>query len=202
MKTFKDTVIATAKAMVTSDNSSKVLFNDTIGLLKGAKVTDVKSSVRGLTDDAKEALANDFSSNFVNRIVKTITLAGQWYDKKLFTKHEELFMYNIEGGLKLLNALEEIESEDVVKSCKNKLNRVKFVDKIQYNNDFEVKVKELMKEYNLADVDGKILKMEQSITKLWADMTQEQQVDFLQYITNNCKVKPSNVEDNKDEVVA
>lgn len=195
MKTFKDTVVATAKAMVDSDSNSKVLFNDTIALLKGAKVTDVKSSINGLVDDAKEALADKYSGNFVNRIVKVIKLGGSWYNKKLFTNHEELFMYNIEGGLKLLDALETLattEGSNVtdkdVKSTKNSLNRVKFVDKVQYNNDFEAKVKEMMKKFNLADVDGAIVSLENRLTKLWGSMDTQQQTNFLAFISKNCKV--------------
>lgn len=185
MKTFKETVVAVAKDMVKSDSSSKVLFNDTLALLKGADVKDVKSSIKGLVDDATDALGTDYASNFKNRIVKTIRLAGKWYDKKLFTKHEELFMYNIEGGLKLLDALEELsnlENTEVtpedIKKVKNKLNRVKFVDKISYNDMFETKVKEIMKEYNLSDVDGKVKRLEDSIEKLWSLMSVEQKEAF------------------------
>ena len=105
MKTFKELVITTVETMVANDNSSKTLFNDTVALLKGSQVTNVSSSIKGLLDDAKSVLEGNYSSNFNNRIYKTIKLAGSWYNKKLFTKHEELYMYNIELGLKVYQVL-------------------------------------------------------------------------------------------------
>ncbi len=82
-------------------------------------------------------------SIFNNRIYKTIKLAGSWYNKKLFTKHEELYMYNIELGLKVLDYISENESSEVLKSVTNQLNRIKFSDKVSYNDMFEDKLKEL-----------------------------------------------------------
>ena len=83
MRTFKDLVIATVENMIVSDNSSKTLFNDTVALLKGSQVTNIASSIKGLLDDAKSVLEGNYSSNFNNRIYKTIKLAGSWYNKKL-----------------------------------------------------------------------------------------------------------------------
>ena len=184
MKTFRDLVIATVETMVTNDNSSKTLFNDTVALLKGSQVTNVSSSIKGLLDDAKSVLEGTYSSNFNNRIYKTIKLAGSWYNKKLFTQHEELYMYNIELGLKVLDYISENESSEVLKTVTNQLNRVKFSDKVSYNDTFEAKLKELMKEYNLGDVDGKIQSIEGSINKLWALMSEEQKVAFKAYINS------------------
>ena len=184
MKTFKDLVIATVETMIVSDNSSKTLFNDTVALLKGSQVTNVTSSIKGLLDDAKSVLEGNYSSNFNNRIYKTIKLAGSWYNKKLFTKHEELYMYNIELGLKVLDYISENESSEILKTVTNQLNRVKFSDKVSYNDTFEAKLKELMKEYNLGDVDGKIQSLEGSINKLWSLMTDEQKVAFKAYINS------------------
>ena len=184
MKTFKDLVLATVENMVSSDNSSKTLFNDTYELLRGSQVTNVGSSIKGLLDDAKAVLDGNYSSNFNNRIYKTIKLAGSWYNKKLFTKHEDLYMYNIELGLKVLDYISENESSEVLKSVTNQLNRVKFSDKVSYNDTFEAKLKELMKEYNLGDVDGKIQSLEGSINKLWLLMSDEQKVTFKAYINS------------------
>lgn len=184
MKTFKDLVIETVETMVVSDNSSKTLFNDTVALLKGSNVTNVNSSIKGLLADAKEVLENKYSNNFCNRIYKVIKLAGSWYNKKLFTKHEELFMYNIELGLKVLDYISENNTSDVLKSITNQLNRIKFSDKISYNDTFEAKLKELMKEYNLGDIDGKIQSIEGSINKLWSLMNDEQKVAFKAYINS------------------
>lgn len=181
MKTFRDTVTTAVEAMVNNDNSSKTLFNDTIALLKGAKVTDVKSSIRGLLDDAKEVLEGNYSNNFNNRIYRTIKLAGSWYDKKLFTKHEELYMYNIELGLKVIDYLND-NCKDDVKKVTNQLNRIKFEDKLSYNDIFETKLKEIMKEYNIADIDGKIKSIEATISKLWLSMNEEQKEAFKAYI--------------------
>ena len=184
MRTFKDLVIATVENMVISDNSSKTIFNDTVALLKGSQVTNVSSSIKGLLDDAKSVLEGNYSSNFNNRIYKTIKLAGSWYNKKLFTKHEELYMYNIELGLKVLDYISENETSEVLKTVTNQLNRVKFSDKVSYNDTFEAKLKELMKEYNLGDVDGKIQSLEGSINKLWLLMSDEQKVAFKAYINS------------------
>lgn len=184
MKTFKELVINTVETMVANDNSSKTLFNDTVSLLKGSQVTNVASSIKGLLDDAKSVLEGNYSSNFNNRIYKTIKLAGSWYNKKLFTKHEELYMYNIELGLKVLDYISENESSEVLKTITNQLNRLKYSDKVSYNDIFESKLKELMKEYNLGDVDGKIQSLESNITKLWALMNDEQKVAFKTYINN------------------
>ena len=180
MKSFKDIVKANVEAMVASDLSSKVLFNDTVSLLKGYKIDDVKGSIKGLIDDAKTVLEGNYSSNFNNRVYKVIKLAGAWYDKKLFTKHEALYMYNIELGLKVLSTLEEMEVD--TKPIKNSLNRIKYNDIVSYNDIFETKLKDIMKEYNLSDVDGKIVKLEGSIKALWALMTEEQKVSFKDYI--------------------
>ena len=128
MKTFKDLVISTVEIMVLNDNSSKTLFNDTVSLLKGSQVTNVSSSIKGLLDDARSVLEGNYSSNFNNRIYKTIKLAGSWYNKKLFTKHEELYMYNIELGLKVLDYVSENETSEVLKLITNQLNRIKFGD--------------------------------------------------------------------------
>ncbi len=184
MKTFKELVLTTVETMVINDNSSKTLFNDTIALLKGSQVTNVSSSIKGLLNDAKSVLEGNYSSNFNNRIYKTIKLAGSWYNKKLFTKHEELYMYNIELGLKVLDYISENETSEILKSVTNQLNRIKFTDKVSYNDMFEVKIKELMKEYNLGDVDGKIQSLEGSINKLWSLMNEEQKVAFKAYINS------------------
>lgn len=184
MKTFKDLVITTVETMLASDNSSKTLFNDTVSLLKGSQVTNISSSIKGLLDDAKAVLEGNYSSNFNNRIYKTIKLAGSWYNKKLFTKHEELYMYNIELGLKVLDYISENESSEVLKTITNQLNRLKYSDKVSYNDMFEAKLKELMKEYNLGDVDGKIQSLESNITKLWSLMNDEQKIAFKAYINN------------------
>jgi len=184
MKTFKELVITTVETMVANDNSSKTLFNDTVALLKGSQVTNVASSIKGLLADAKSVLEGNYSSNFNNRIYKTIKLAGSWYNKKLFTKHEELYMYNIELGLKVLDYISENESSEILKTITNQLNRLKFSDKVSYNDMFEAKLKELMKEYNLGDVDGKIQSLESSINKLWSLMNDEQKISFKAYINN------------------
>jgi hypothetical protein len=182
MKTYRETIISVANNMVANDNSSKTLFNDTIALLKGSNVVNVNSSIKGLLDDAKAVLEGNYSSNFNNRIYKVIKLAGSWYDKKLFTKHEELFMYNIELGLKVLDYISETTTTEVLKSITNKLNRVKFNDKIQYNDSFETTLKEIMKEYKISDIDGSIKSIEATITKLWASMNDEQKATFKDYI--------------------
>lgn len=189
MNNFKETIVANARAMMLSDVSSKVVFNDTIALLKENKVTDVKSSIRGLVDDTKDVLSNDFSTNIINRVVKTVKLAGAWYGKKLFTKHEVLFMYNIEGGLRLLDALEALSkvdnpkvTEEDIKKVRNQLNRIKHSNDVSYNNDFEAKVKELMKEYNLVDIDGAIIQVETRIEKLWNEMDTKQREAFKAFI--------------------
>lgn len=93
-------------------------------------------------------------------------------------------MYNIELGLKVLDYISENESSEVLKSITNQLNRIKFSDKISYNDIFEAKLKELMKEYNLGDVDGKIQSLEGSNNKLWALMNDEQKIAFKAYINS------------------
>lgn len=62
----------------------------------------------------------------VTLIIEFIKLSNQlvvgMYNKKLFTKHEELYTYNIELGLKVLDFISENESSEVLKSVTNQLN--------------------------------------------------------------------------------
>lgn len=188
---FKDVVIANAKALATADNSSKGVFNTVIGLCKEAKVQNIAPVQKNLVAEAKEVLGTDYTNNVVNRIIKAIKLACKWYDKKLFTKHEYLTYSNIELGLRVLDALEQLEDSDaLVKKVRNQLNRIKLNgnDTVSYNNDFELKLQELMKEYNLADVDGQITSMEKRLEKLFLLMNDEQKQGFLEFVNNNCKV--------------
>lgn len=43
-------------------------------------------------------------------------------------------MYNIELGLKVLDYISENETSEVLKSITNQLNRIKFSDKVSYND--------------------------------------------------------------------
>jgi len=194
MKTFKDQVKATADNLVSSDLASKTLFNDTYQLLKDSKVANVESSLKGLLTDAKEVLEGNYSKSFNDRIYKTIKYAAKWYQEKLFTNHKELYYYNIEGGIKLLLALDKLKevakvSEEDTKRVRNKLNRIKFGTTIQYNDEFQQTLKEFMLEFKLSDVDGKIVSLEKSLDRLWDIMTQEQKQAFADKINNKLKPK-------------
>lgn len=189
MNTYKTQIVELANAMVTTDLGSKKLFLDTFALIKDNNVNNVKASVNGLVDDAKEALADKYTSNIVNRIVNTIKLAGSWYGEKIFTQVEELYFYNIEDTVKVINSLKDLASNEKsavtvedVKKAKNQLSRIDFKDNIQYNNDYADKIKAIKKEHQLYDVDGKIVQMENSIQKLWEMLDETQKNNFKEFI--------------------
>lgn len=181
---FKAIVIDTAKNIMVVDNSSKALFAEVLKEVKGASVSNIKQSEKVLVEDTKTTLQDlDYTTNTINKIVKVIKLACNWYDKKMFVNYDELFFYNIETGLRVLDAIQEKFSKEEAQKVAKRLNRVKFEnDKRLFNDNFEVKINEIKKEYNILDIDGKLISMQDNIKKLWANLTSEQKEEFKNFI--------------------
>lgn len=187
---FKELVRETAQNMVVADLSSKKLFLDTFNLIKDNNVNNIKASINGLVDDAKEELGLDFTVNVKNRIINSIKLAGSWYGEKFFMDIEALHYYNIEDTVKVINSLKDLANNEQakvtiedVKRAKNQLSRIKNNgNNIDYNNDYADKIKDIKKEFSLFDVDGKIVQMEKSIEKLFEMLTAEQKESFKAYV--------------------
>lgn len=181
---FKETVIATAKNIMVLDNSSKALFAEVLKEVKGASVSNIKQVEKNLVEDTKTTLQDlDYTTNTINKIVKVIKLACNWYDKKMFVNYDELFFYNIETGLRVLDAIQEKFSKEEAQKVAKRLNRIKLEsDKRLFNDNFEVKINEIKKEYNILDIDGKLVSLEDNIKKLWINLTVEQKEEFKKFI--------------------
>lgn len=181
--TFKTIVETTAKNIMVLDSNSKELFSETLKELKGATVTNIKQVEKNLVSEVKEMLVSDYTTNTINKIVKIIKLACNWYDKKLFTNFNELYFYNIENGLKVLDAIQEKVSKDEALKVAKRLNRIKFEDdKRLFNDSFDSKIIEIKKEYNILDIDGKFIAMQDNIKKLWNILDEQQKKEFKDFI--------------------
>lgn len=180
---FKTIIETTAKNIVVLDSNSKELFNETLKELKGASVNNIKQVEKNLVTDVKELLSNDYTTNTINKIVKVIRLACSWYDKKLFINYDNLFFYNIESGLRVLDAIQEKFTKEEAQKVAKRLNRIKFEDdKRIFNDSFDTKLSEIKKEYNILDIDGKFVAMQDNIKKLWANLNDEQKEEFKNFI--------------------
>jgi len=187
---FKELVRETAQNMVVADLSSKKLFLDTFNLVKDNNVNNIKASINGIVDDAKDELGTEFTVNVKNRIINAIKLAGSWYGEKFFMDIEALHYYNIEDTVKVINSLKDLANNEQakvtiedVKKAKNQLSRIKNNgSNVDYNNDYADKIKDIKKEFSLFDVDGKIVQMEKSIEKLFEMLTAEQKESFKAYV--------------------
>lgn len=181
---FKNIVETTAKNIMLVDNNSKELFSEVLKELKGANISNVKQVEKNLIEDTKNHLDNlDYTTNTINKIVKIIKLACNWYDKKLFTNHDNLFYYNIENGLRVLDAIQDKLSKDETLKVSKRLNRIKFEgDKRLFNDTFETKLNEIKKEYNILDIDGKMVSLQDNIKKLWANLNDTQKEEFKNFI--------------------
>lgn len=180
---FKSIVETTAKNIMVLDNNSKELFSETLKELKGANVTNIKQVERNLVSETKEILVNNYTNSTINKIVKVIRLACNWYDKKLFINFDNLYFYNIENGLKTLDAIEELKGKEETQKVVKRLNRVKFEgDKRLFNDSFDTKLAEIKKEYNILDIDGKFIAMQDNIKKLWLNLDEQQKKEFKDFI--------------------
>ncbi len=181
---FKNIVETTAKNIMVSDNNSKELFSEVLKELHGANVSNIKQVEKNLIDETKQLLETlDYTNNTVNKIVKIIKLACNWYDKKLFVNFDNLYYYNIENGLRVLDAIQYKLSKDEAQKVAKRLNRIKFEDdKRLFNDAFETKLNEIKKEYNILDIDGKMVSLQDNIKKLWANLNDTQKEDFKKFI--------------------
>lgn len=180
---YKAIIETTAKNIVVLDSNSKELFNETLKELKGATVSNIKQVEKNLVTDVKELLSSEYTTNTINKIVKIIKLACNWYDKKLFINHDNLFFYNIENGLKVLDAIQEKFTKEEAQKVAKRLNRVKFEDdKRLFNDSFDTKLSEIKKEYNILDIDGKFIAMQDNIKKLWLNLDEQQKKEFKDFI--------------------
>lgn len=180
---YKTIIETTAKNIVVLDSNSKELFNETLKELKGASVSNVKQVEKNLVTDVKELLSSEYTTNTVNKIVKIIKLACNWYDKKLFINYDNLFFYNIENGLKVLDAIQEKFTKEEAQKVAKRLNRVRFEeDKRLFNDSFDTKLSEIKKEYNILDIDGKFISVQDNIKKLWGSLNDIQKQEFKDFI--------------------
>lgn len=180
---YKVIIETTAKNIVVLDSNSKELFNETLKELKGATVSNIKQVEKNLIADVKELLSSDYTTNTINKIVKIIKLACNWYDKKLFINYDNLFFYNIENGLRVLDAIQEKFTKEEAQKVAKRLNRVKFEDdKRVFNDGFDTKLSEIKKEYNILDIDGKFVAIQDNITKIWSSLNDIQKQEFKDFI--------------------
>ena len=181
---FKNIVETTAKNIMVLDNNSKDLFSEVLKELHGATVTNIKQVEKNLIDDTKQLLESlEYTNNTVNKITKIIKLACNWYDKKLFTNYDNLFYYNIESGLRVLDTIQDKLSKDETLKVSKRLNRIKFEgDKRLFNDAFETKLNEIKKEYNILDIDGKMISLQDNIKKLWQNLNETQKEEFKNFI--------------------
>lgn len=180
---YKVIIETTAKNIVVLDSNSKELFNETLKELKGATVSNIKQVEKNLIADVKELLSSDYTTNTINKIVKIIKLACNWYDKKLFINYDNLFFYNIEHGLRVLDAIQEKFTKEEAQKVAKRLNRVKFEDdKRVFNDGFDTKLSEIKKEYNILDIDGKFVAIQDNITKIWSSLNDIQKQEFKDFI--------------------
>jgi len=167
----KERITECLVALDNADTSSKALLTEAIATIKTGN--SVKSMVTALNNQIQE-VAEELHSpkSFVNRAKRMVALAGVIVDTNLFVIPDRLKLYNIEKAVNLMKHLQDKNETTKIKTVKNKLNKVKFKDdgsmfpkaKIKvYNDDYEMVLKELYKEFKLAQTDeGAIIELKAS----------------------------------------